>query len=457
MAPAPVKRHLAAILAADVAEYSRLMGENEETALCILSAHRGVLDSIIQFHDGRIANTAGDSVLAEFPSPVEAVRAAVEIQDALRTRNDALPEAQRMWFRIGLNLGDVMAKDEDLLGDGVNIAARLQTLAEPGGICLSASILEQIEGKLNLHFRPMGEQTLKNIARPVKAFRLDPGGSRSAAGATAASAPAGWKLLGGIAAAVAVAIFAAWWLMPRAPAPAPVAEKSQHAEPSPARHAEMMLWQTARESDNPAEVQRYLDQYPDGNFAQAARTRIASLTRAQAERAAAEAALRAAEHAAAAAHQVAAAVRSQAQAERAAAEKAQREAQAAAAAKPPEQLAALPPAARYDGDWHGEFKCGPSKLNPPFNVQRRLSVKNGVAIFERGNPNTPGWSRSVGNVGADGGVRLIGEGISGLTNENAQRFDISITGRFDKQRFSADGKFGARQCTLELTRVGSGQ
>src|SRR5205085_6188877 len=124
------KRKLAAILAADAVGYSRMMGEDEEGTMRVLAAHRTVIDGVIDFHDGRIVGTAGDSVLAEFASPVEAVRCAVEIQAALYTRNDSLPETNKMQFRIGVNLGDVMEKDDDLLGDGVNVAARLEGIAE---------------------------------------------------------------------------------------------------------------------------------------------------------------------------------------------------------------------------------------------------------------------------------------------------------------------------------------
>ena len=128
----PVKRKLAAILATDAVGYSRMMAADEEGTMKVLSAHRSVIDGIIEFHEGRIINTAGDSVLAEFVSPTQAVRCAVEIQDALKTRNDSLPEAKRMLFRIGVNLGDVMVKGDDLLGDGVNVAARLEGIADPG-------------------------------------------------------------------------------------------------------------------------------------------------------------------------------------------------------------------------------------------------------------------------------------------------------------------------------------
>ena len=162
----PIKRKLAAILSADVAGYSRLMGADEEGTLRLLAAHRAVVDSIIELHDGRVVNTAGDSVLAEFTSPVEAVRAAGEIQDALKTRNESLPESRRMFFRIGIHLGDVMIKGDDLLGDGVNVAARLQAMAEPGGLCISATIFDQIEGKLSLRFQDIGEQTSRTSRGP---------------------------------------------------------------------------------------------------------------------------------------------------------------------------------------------------------------------------------------------------------------------------------------------------
>ena len=169
---APVKRRLAAILSADAAGYSRMMAEDEEATLRLLAAHRAVIDGIIQFHNGRIVGAAGDSVLAEFASPVEAVRCAVEVQEALKTRNDSLPEPRRLLFRVGVNLGDVVVKGDDLLGDGVNVAARLQSIAEPGSICISGSVYDQIAGKLSMGFTDIGEQTLKNIPRPVRAFRV---------------------------------------------------------------------------------------------------------------------------------------------------------------------------------------------------------------------------------------------------------------------------------------------
>jgi hypothetical protein len=128
---------------------------------------------MLKVHRGRIFNTAGDAILAEFPSAVDAVRCATEVQAALRTRNDHLPPEQRMWFRIGVNLGDVVVQHGDLLGDGVNVAARIQTVAEPGGVCIAGSVYDQIQNKLSLHFRQLGEKTFKNIAQPIRTFSIE--------------------------------------------------------------------------------------------------------------------------------------------------------------------------------------------------------------------------------------------------------------------------------------------
>jgi adenylate cyclase len=166
------KRKLAAILSADVKGYSRLMGEDEVGTLRMLTAYRQLIDARIAQHHGRIVGTAGDSVLAEFASVVDAVQCAVEIQATLQSENTALPPEQRMEFRIGINLGDVMVEGETIYGDGVNIAARLESLAEPGGICLSGTVYDQIENKLPLQYENLGEQTVKNIAKPVRVFRV---------------------------------------------------------------------------------------------------------------------------------------------------------------------------------------------------------------------------------------------------------------------------------------------
>ncbi len=181
-----MERRLAAILAADVMGYSRLMGDDEEGTLATLNACRHVIDGLVNDHRGRVFGSAGDSVIAEFASPVEAVRCGVEIQQELETRNAELPEDRRMQFRIGVNLGDVMAEGENLFGDGVNIAARLEQLAEPGGIYVSDDIYRQVEGKVDVGFDDLGEQRVKNITKPVRVFRARLG-EGTAAGALSSS------------------------------------------------------------------------------------------------------------------------------------------------------------------------------------------------------------------------------------------------------------------------------
>ena len=165
-------RKLTAILAADVQGYSRLMGEDEVATLRTLTVYRKLIDTLIDQHRGRIVGTAGDSVLAEFASVVEAVQCAVVIQTTLKAENANLPNDRKMQLRIGINLGDVMVEGEQIYGDGVNIAARLEALADGGGICISGTVYEQIENKLTLHYEDLGEQTVKNIKKPVRVYRV---------------------------------------------------------------------------------------------------------------------------------------------------------------------------------------------------------------------------------------------------------------------------------------------
>src|SRR5713101_3128209 len=169
--PTNVERRLAAILSADVAGYSRLMGADEVGTLRTLTAHRVVMDPLISQYHGRIVGTAGDSVLAEFASAVDAVQGAVEIQQQLKAQNTDLPPERKMEFRIGINVGDVVVEGEQIYGDGVNVAARLQGLADAGGIFISGTVYDQIENKLALDYEYLGEQTVKNIVKPVRVWR----------------------------------------------------------------------------------------------------------------------------------------------------------------------------------------------------------------------------------------------------------------------------------------------
>src|SRR5215469_17979693 len=168
-----MQRKLTAILCADVYGYSRLMGEDEEAMLRTLSAYRKIVDSLIESHRGRFVNSAGDSVLAEFTSVVAAVNCAVDIQTALKGQNASLPPDRQMQFRIGVNSGDVMVEGEQIYGDGVNVAARLESLADPGGIYISGTVHDQVSGKLPLDYVDLGGQAVKNIAKPVRVFRIN--------------------------------------------------------------------------------------------------------------------------------------------------------------------------------------------------------------------------------------------------------------------------------------------
>jgi adenylate cyclase len=219
---ARIARHLAAILAADIAGYGRLMGEDEEGTLAALRMwRREIADPRIREHRGRIVKTTGDGFLVEFASVVDAVHCAVEMQRAMAEHNAGIPVERRIEFRIGINLGDIITQDHDIYGDGVNVAARLEALAEPGGICISRVVRDQIRDKLPYAFDDMGEQLVKNIARPVRAYAM----RAPAVAATAPSPLPAASARRGIArrpaviaasmvAAIAIAI-AGWWAWSR--------------------------------------------------------------------------------------------------------------------------------------------------------------------------------------------------------------------------------------------------
>jgi class 3 adenylate cyclase len=251
-----LERKLVAILAADVEGYSRHMERDEAATLATLSAHRVIVDELVGSHSGRITGTAGDSVLAEFASVVEAVDCSVKIQDALAAANQALPDEHRLRFRIGINVGDVMVKDGDIFGDGVNIAARLESLAEAGGICISRGVRDHVRKMGRFAFEDLGEQSVKNIEQPIRAFRLR--------GVDATAAPA-----------------------PILPATAPPRAANHAASDGPAlrQHAsaadeaefELTFWESIKESGDPAEFAAYLERYPAGAFAALAESRRQAL------------------------------------------------------------------------------------------------------------------------------------------------------------------------------------
>jgi len=208
----PVERRLAAILAADVVGYSRLMGADEVGTLRALSAHRReLIDPTIGARRGRIVKTTGDGILVEFPSAVEAVACAISVQQGVALRNKGVAEDKRLILRIGINVGDIISEAGDIFGDGVNVAARLESLCEPGGLCISRAVRDQVRDKLPITFDDLGEQQVKNIRRPVRAFGL----TSQAIAAMPELAPNGFTAPGGrgrpwiIAGLVAVMVAAA--------------------------------------------------------------------------------------------------------------------------------------------------------------------------------------------------------------------------------------------------------
>jgi len=257
----PLERKLIAILAADVEGYSRLMSTDEEGTLATLSAHRAVTDRLITDHGGRICGTAGDSIIAEFASVFAAVDCAVEIQRDLAAANEALEQIKRMRFRIGINVGDVMVKDGDIFGDGVNIAARLEGLADAGGICISRGVRDHIRHKVPYGFEDLGEQTVKNIAQPIRVFRLLP---EAVDGDRAEPSPEPIEL-----AREPTAEPPLEHPVLEHPATDPQALESP-TEPS----VEIVFWESIKESVRPADYEAYLEQYPEGSFAALARTRL---------------------------------------------------------------------------------------------------------------------------------------------------------------------------------------
>jgi adenylate cyclase len=248
-----LERRLVAILAADVEGYSRLMHADEEATMATLSVRRLVVDNLVSAHRGRIANTAGDSVLAEFGSVIDAVSCAVEIQKAMIHANEAEPDLLAMQLRIGINLGDVMVKDGDIFGDGVNVAARIEGLVKGGEICVSRGVRDHLRHRGGMVFEDLGEQLVKNIAHPIRAFRLRIGQEISAQEAPTrgdADESPGES--------------------PEIPsAPAALSELSADNEVA----LELALWDSVKDG-SPAELESYLEEYPEGTFAALARTRL---------------------------------------------------------------------------------------------------------------------------------------------------------------------------------------
>jgi adenylate cyclase len=270
-----LKRKLVAILAGDFEGFSRHMERDEAGTLAVLSSHRRTIDAAISQFGGRITGTAGDSVLAEFESVVSAINCAVQIQQALAEENSHLDLERRLFLRIGINVGDVMVKDGDIFGDGVNIAARLEALADPGGICVSRGVRDHLRKHRIVAFDDLGEQKVKNIAEPVRAFRVrigaappnEEGDSESDDLPSETLAETGLESM-----------------------PSPVAgQVTGSARPDEEAVAvEIAFWEAAKDSTNPAELHAYLQRYPEGEFVALAKARLQSLREIATESAIAE-------------------------------------------------------------------------------------------------------------------------------------------------------------------------
>lgn len=241
----PVERKLAAILMADVEGYSRQMHEDEEAALATLTRLRAIIDDLVAQHNGQISGSAGDSVIADFASGVEAVNCAVAIQRGLNEANQARPAGQRMEFRIGINVGDVMLKDGDIYGDGINVAARIEALAEPGGICVTRATRDSVRDKVDYTFEDLGERQVKNIARPVRIFKIIFDRSKPI-------------------------------YVEERPASTEAEEAPPRLDPAEVE-IEVAFWNTVKDSEDAAMFEAYLEKYPEGEFRKLAEINLAKL------------------------------------------------------------------------------------------------------------------------------------------------------------------------------------
>jgi class 3 adenylate cyclase len=388
------QRKLTTILCADVADYSRFMARDEELTLRLLRAHREIFASVSSLHGGRIFNTGGDSILCEFASPVEAVRAATEIQQAVESRNASLPEDDRMRFRIGINLGDVLVHGEDLLGDGVNVAARIQTAAPVGGISLSGSVHDQITGKLNLGFQELGAREFKNLGRAIRTFTIVQAGEQTLPSSEPTPSPAArtrarWP--GVVAAALVLGLAGGgvyWWM----------------GERDAARiEAERQKVEQAR-------------------------------IKAEVERLAAEEAKRKAARDAAAARQGGSTGQPPAPPPT-----------VATTPKPPAEVVT-----KFDSVWNGRLcTTGGTQETPRCTPGVRLSINRGVA--------TGGWGGTAGNGrfhgSVDGDGRVTGQ-MDTQDNSSGRTNTAQLTGTISGDQLTLTGAFdkGGRRITFEMRR-----
>jgi len=450
---APLTRKLATILCADIAGYSQKMGADEERTVQVFRGHREVFESLVNLHQGRIFNTAGDALLVEFNSAVEAVRCATEIQSALSTRNAHLPPKERLQFRIGINVGDVIVQDQDLLGDGVNVAARIQAATEPGGICISGSVFDQIQNKLSLNFKPLGEQTYKNIAKPVRTYTIAESGA-----ITKQKKRLSWKVPAAVAAAILIAGAGYWGyrqitakrteqtkiesqLAAQLAEQKKASEQAQRAAEDAKRDAQLQVQRQAaddalrraQEERNRLEQDRKRLEAEMRASAQAQRAAEDAKREAQlqAQRQAAEDALRRAQEERDRLEQD----RKRLEAERQAAESVKKQAAEQARHTAPAVTTALKSAPDYDGVYKGHL-CNTLRDKTTNCWPVDLTVRSGIAEGAWLSL-TKKTATAKGSIAADGSAELK---LSTWTPKGDPTI-TTLTGRFDGSEMNASGRW----------------
>jgi class 3 adenylate cyclase len=454
-APPPLQRRLATILSADVAGYSRLMGENEEATVQALRGHRAVFDALLKQHHGRVFNTAGDAILAEFPSAVEAVRCATEIQAALQTRNEHLPPGRKMQFRMGINLGDVVVQEGDLLGDGVNVAARIQTVAQPGGICISGSVYDQIQNKLSLQFKSLGEQMFKNIGQPIRTFTITHGEAGALPAALRRASASKVRAIAGIAIAAAILAATGYWFyheneakrVEQSALTAQLAEEKKAAEG--ARRTADEQSRRVLEAEGKAERERLVAEAAKREAALQAQLQSAETARRRAEgerkqlddqRHRAEDEKRAAEAQAVEEKRAAAARAEEVKKKRAAAAAASVGAPNAAAGT---SRSIAGGSRQFDGAYQGLLCNVPNDPSKRACWRVPLKVENGAAIGSWPNRLIGKTAYAQVTVDQEGAVKLV---IDGWNVNQGTPLTGTMTGRAADNRIDADGRWanGAR-------------
>jgi len=466
----PIKRRLTAILAADAVGYSRQMSENEEATLQVLAAQRAIIDRLIVTHEGRIFSTAGDSVLAEFASSIEAVRCAVEIQEALQTRKESVPESQRLEFRIGVNLGDVMVDGTDILGDGVNVAARIESIADPGGICISSSVYDQIAGKLSLGFVDLGEKSLKNISRPIRVYRFDRSGEKSVTDRHRPPSRKRWLGIGGAMLLVLMAV-GAWQagLFKRraepVSTPPPLTERTTSVRPLETTSEETKLKLQIAEAERAKAEAELAKSRTDADLAKQRAVAIrverkdtvpASPPRVTTAEPAKSTATTPPPSSPTPATGPTSGPQTSSPTSPPAAQPAPpptAPAPVLSTAAPPAQAPLLAPSLTDSDLGIATITCEPFEELPPYRQEVQVRVVNGAIVVERGQPGKPGYLLISGPPSPDGHLVLAGAIISTQKVVLGRQYRAAYKGTYRDGQYELTGLHGTRSCKMTIRMV----